>query len=747
VVRPGRTALALDAKFRPPRVRPGIVPRTALVDRLIGLPFAPVVCLNAPAGYGKTTLLAQWANRDGRNLAWVSIDSGDNDTSVLLTNAAVALDRIEPVEAGVFRSLASPAASTAAAAVGRISSTLQSRTEPFRLVLDHAELLENPECIDAVAELAMRLPEESQLAVATRGRPPVPTALLRARRDVLEIGTDDLAMDEPEAGALLEAAGVELGPVDVAELVRRTEGWPVGLYLAALALKAGGRHGAPVAFTGDHRLMADYLRSEFLAHLPDAMVSFLTRTAVLDRLSGPLCDAVLGTTGSAHVLERLESANLLLVALDDRRGWYRYHYLFRELLSAELSRQELALVPELHSRAATWFEGNGMRENALDHAQAAGDADRVARLVAALAQPTYAAGRVDTVRGWFSWFSERDLLNRYPQVSVLGSQMEALLGHPAAAEHWADAAERGHFTGTLPDGSSFQGWLAYLHAMHTRDGVAQMRVDAQLALAEMAPGSFLRGAVLVLEGLSYMLDGELDAADAVFAHAVDVCRYLGARPAAMVALGERAVVAIERHDWLEAERHARQAMAILTEHHLDDYMMAALAYAVSARLEARRGHVVEARKILARSVPVRPLLTYAVPSSAQILLQVAHAYVELADPAGARAVLREVRHVLRQRPDLGVIPQQADELQAKVHAFGETTPGASSLTAAELRVLPFLATYLSLAAIAERLHVSRNTVKSQTISIYQKLGVSSRSEANQRVSELGLLGWPAPLTA
>jgi LuxR family maltose regulon positive regulatory protein len=160
----------------------------------------------------------------------------------------------------------------------------------------------------------------------------------------------------------------------------------------------------------------------------------------------------------------------------------------------------------------------------------------------------------------------------------------------------------------------------------------------------------------------------------------------------------------------------------------------------SARVEARRGNVAQARATIARSLPVRPLLTYAVPSSAQILLQVANAYVELADPAGAKAVLREVRDILRQRPDLGVIPRLADDVQGKIAAFGKTTAGASSLTAAELRLLPFLATYLSLAAIAERLHVSRNTVKSQTVSIYQKLGASSRNEANQRVAELGLLG-------
>ncbi len=734
----------VEGKFRPPEVRPGIVPRTQLVERLVALPSTPVVCVAAPAGYGKTTLLAQWAQRDGRNLAWVSIDRDDNDTAVLLTNTAMALDRIEPVDADVFRSLGSPGAATAVTALSRMSSTLASRRAPFRLVLDHAELLDNPECIDAIAELATRLPDGSQLTVATRGRPPLPTALLRSRRRVVEIGAGDLAMDEHEAGALLAGAGVTLREPDVAELVRRTEGWPAGLYLAALALKSGGRSGAAVAFTGDHRLMADYLRSEFLARIPEEMVSFLTRTSVLDRLSGSLCDAVLATSGSAQVLEALEASNLLVVPLDDHRGWYRYHHLFRELLTAELVRQDGAVVPELHERAAQWYEANGMGETAIDHAQAAGDGDRAAHLVASLAQPAYASGRVDTARRWFGWFVSRDLLVRYPHVAVLGGEIEALLGHPAAAEHLAAAADEGSFTGELPDGSSFEGWRAFLGALMCRDGVARMRADAELARRELAPGSFLSAGVRTVEGMSYLLTGELDEADAIFAHAVDVATYLGAMPAALVAEGERAAIAIEQGHWPEADRHAARSLAITEDNGLGDYMMAALAFAVAARTAVRRGDIAQARRLLARAAALRPTLTYAIPCSAQVLLQVAQGYVEVADPTGARAVLRDVQDICRQRPDLGLVPEQARQLEARLDGFRHGTPGASSLTAAELRLLPFLTTYLSLGAIAERLHVSRNTVKSQTVSIYQKLGVSSRSEANQRIAALGLFAAARP---
>jgi LuxR family maltose regulon positive regulatory protein len=217
---------------------------------------------------------------------------------------------------------------------------------------------------------------------------------------MVEIGASELAMDQGEARALLDATGAGLSDPEVTELVGRTEGWPVGLYLAALARKAGGpRPAARFAFTGDDRFIADYLDAELLAHLPDELVKFLTRTAVLERLSGPLCDAVLAARGSSRVLEALEESNLLLVPLDRRREWFRYHQLFRELLLAELERREPELVAALHGRAATWWEANGRPEVAIDHAQAAGDADRVARLVAGQVFPTYGQLPGDPARG------------------------------------------------------------------------------------------------------------------------------------------------------------------------------------------------------------------------------------------------------------------------------------------------------------------------------------------------------------
>jgi LuxR family transcriptional regulator, maltose regulon positive regulatory protein len=739
----------IEFKLHPPSGRPGIVSRTVLVERLLASHAEPIVCVVAPAGYGKTTLLAQWAERKGRRVAWVSVDRRDNDPVVLLSYLAVALDRVEPIDPGVFQALAAPGVSVPATVVPRFASAVSAMTEPVAVVLDHVELLDNRECLDVVAELAVRLPAGSQLVLASRRTPPLPVALLRAQGQVAEVGADVLAMDQPEARALLEGAGVQLAPAEVAELVGRTEGWPVGLYLAALARKAGGRQAATgVAFTGDDRFMADYLHSELLTHLPPELMTFLTRTAVLERLSGPLCDAVLAASGSGRVLESLEDSNLLLVPLDRHRHWYRYHQLFRELLGAELERREPELIPQLHARAAAWCEANGLAELAIDHAQAAGDADRVARLVASLIQPTYAAGRVDTARQWLAWFEDQGLIEHYPPVAVLGAWVQALVGRPAGAERWADAAERrvseadrAPVARTLPDGSTMESYLAMLRGLLCRNGVGRMRTDAQVALAGLGPASPWRATALLLEGVANLLDGQADQADPILAHAVELGTATGALPAASTALAERAIVAMERQQWGEATTLAEQALATLQTGRLNDYIMSPLIHTVAARTALHRGDVPRANEYLARATRLRPLLTYAIPSLAvQTLLELGRAYLTLDDTAGPRTVLRQARGILQRRPDLGVLPDQAEELHAKLDTLRGGIPGVSTLTTAELRLLPLLPTHLSFQEIGQRLYISKHTVKTQAVSIYRKLGASSRSQAVQRLQEIGLLG-------
>lgn len=727
-----------ESKLRYPTGRPGIVARPALINRLSSVD-TPVISVVAPAGYGKTTLLAQWGEVWQPRIAWVSADHRDNDPAVLLTYLATAVDRIEPLAPAVLRTLARPG--SAIAVVPLLASAIGSMRQPMALVLDDAEVITNRECIDTITELALSFPAGSRFAIASRDTLSLPAARLRAHGGIIEIGADDLAMSEREAAVLLGGAGVGVGAHDVDALVQRTEGWPTGLYLAALAMRAGSpRAEAGFSVTGDDRFVGDYLRSELLDRVSRAEVTFLTRTSILDRMCGGLCDAVVGRTGSSQTLESLESRNLLVVPLDRRREWYRYHHLFKELLHAELTRREPELVARLHSGAAQWYEANAMPEAAIDHAMAAGDAGRVARLVLNRMQPVWASGRIDTVLSWMQWLEGRSGVEHYSGVAAHAALILALLGRPGEAERWAAAAERDTAAGTLPDGNTMAATLAYMQALLCRRGVAQMQRDAQLAMAGFSPASPYRATMLHTEGLFHLLDGDLDRADSLLAHAFDVATSAGAVPFLPVVLAERSIVAIVRDEWDEADAFAKQALAFVQDGSLDRYWTSALVYALVARCALHGGDLQRAREYVALAARLRPLLSSALPVvSAQTLLELARCYISLGDSGGARTVLRQAQDIFNQRPGLGDLPKQAAELKARLNTNHAAMRGASSLTTAELRLLPLLPTHLTLGEIGERLNVTRNTVKTQAIAIYRKFGVSSRRAAISRMHELGLL--------
>lgn len=728
-----------EPKFHPPGARPGIVVRTALLQRL-ATAQAPVITVTAPPGYGKTALMAQWADRLGPRMAWLSCDDADNDPVVLLSALAIALDRIGPVDPAIFPALASSGASVAM--VPRFVSAVASMQPPVTVLLDQVEAVTNRQCLNAVAEFALRLPPGWQLALASRTAAPLPTARLRAQGGLFEITADDLAMGPQEACQLLRGAGAEADEASLAELLQRTEGWPAGLYIAALAMKSGKRQSA-VGFTitGDDIFMGDYLRSELLDQISGAEVAFLTRTSVLDRMCGPLCDAILGKTGSEALLEQLEARNLLVVPLDRRREWYRYHYLLRELLRAELQRREPGLVQDLHFRAAMWFEANAMPEAAIEHAHAAGDYDRVARLILELEQPVWASGRIETVRRWNEWLRDVTAAEHYGAVAANGALTFALLGQMGEAERWVAAAERASPVGILPDGSTTQGMLAYLRACLCRDGVAEMRHDARMAWDGLSPAHPFRATALYTEGLSYLLEDEPDRADPIFARALDVSVHVGAPPLTGLILAQRCAVAAQRKSWSEVSSLAQDAITIVQAGRFDDYWTSALVYAWAARAMLHQGNSSQGRFYLGRASRLRPLLTYMLPVvSVQALLEMTRCYIRLGDRAGAAAVLTQAHGILQQRPNLGILPAQADRLQARLATVEARAAGPSALTAAELRLLPLLSTHLPVSEIAAELFLSPHTVKSQMKSIYRKLGATTRTQAVTRSRELGLLG-------
>ena len=733
----------LASKLRRPVIRPGTVRRSSLIGRLARDDARPVVSVVAPAGYGKTTLLSQWAERNGQAFAWVSVDDGDNDPKVLLTYVAEALDAVEPIGERVFDALASPASSVPGSVVPRLGSAFASMISPVVLVLDGVHLLHNSECRAALSVLADHVPRGSRLVLAGQAGPPLRIARLRAEGKMLEIGPGDLALTCGEASSLLRNADVAVGEDEVAELHRRTEGWPAGLYLAALYLREGGPlASAAVSFGGGDRLVSQYMESEFLARISARQRVFLTRAAVLERMSGPLCQAVLDLPGSATTLTDLARSNLLLVPLDRRGEWYRYHHLFRDMLLAEMERREPGLIPVLQRRAAEWHERNGRPEEALAYSMAAGDADGAARLVAKIAVPVYRQGRVTTVSRWFGWLEDRGGIEAHPMAAVLASLLSALTGRPVDAERWADAVDRWQYGDPArPDDPSVGAWAALLRAILCRRGAGQMRADADEAVRRFAAGSFVTPAPLLLQGIARVLCGDLDGGDLSLEDAASVGEQAGAPDDLAVALCERALLAMARSDWDRAEALAGRARSALRRARLEDSYAVPLVCAVQARAALHRADLTAARQYLVTAQHLRPLLTQALPYLAvQARIELARVHLALADLAAARTLMREVDELLRRRPGLGTLTGQAQALRAQLASErGSSTPGASALTAAELRLLPLLSTHLSFPQIATELFLSRHTVKSQANSIYRKLGVSSRSQAVSRSIELGIL--------
>ncbi len=734
----------IEGKLQPPPARPGMVPRTAIVERLIGSRSARIVLIRAPAGYGKTSLLAQWAEADERPVAWVSLDKHDDDPSVVLTYLAAAIDGIEPIGPDAIRALGGPAASVRSRILPELAVAFSRLSGPVLVVLDDIHELEHPEALDSAVLLAGHLPEGSQLAMAARGESQLPISRYRARGALLELGPSDLALDVDEACQLFAGAGLELPIADVSDLTRRTEGWAAGLYLAALSIQNGGADAALGSSFGDHdRFIEDYLRSELTGSLSRRELRFLSRTSVLDRLAAALCDAVVGRSGSAAMLSSIEQANLFLVPLDNERAWYRYHPLFRAMLQAELERREPGVRVELLVRAAEWCEANELFEQALAYAFEAGDLDRAAGLFERLAQPVFRSGRMATLRRWLEQFDAPSLA-RHPSSAALAALGFAFVGEAMEADRWVGEAvlaarDQGDRTVVGVSGTSAASLVAVARAVTAPEGVDHMVHDATTTLDLEPDWSPWRAFALAVAGIGQMLIGDLVGAQRLLAEAAEVGERLAAHPARSIALAELAALAIDRGDWSAAETYATKARAIVVGAGLDDYPLTSFAYAVTARTSAHRGDLVRARTDLAHLARVVPSLTYAIPWLAiQTRVEMARVHLALGETDAARQLLAVIDAILERRPDVGDLRPKVDSLRRQV-ASSTVAPRVESLTEAELRLVPLLPTHLSFIEIAEIHVLSPNTVKTQAISIYRKLGASSRSDAVTRARELGLL--------
>jgi LuxR family maltose regulon positive regulatory protein len=648
----------------------------------------PLVLITAAAGCGKTALLREWDNRDPREFDWVAPQ-------------ALAAER----------------------------DGLAGLLEPGRvIVVDGAERLP-PALAARIGELAERAPESSTIVLATRSALPVAVGRLHARGVVLELRACDLAMNRMEAAMLFAAAGLRLDGEQVDALLERTQGWPVALALAAVALGADAPDVAIACFTGTDRLMADYVRTELLAPLPARLRRFARRTSLLEEPSAPLCDAVLQRGHAAATLGELSRAGVLLEPVDRSGTAYRWHPLVADVLREELADHEPEFARLLHRRAAAWHDRRGAAGPAAQHAVHAGDARFAAGVVWTWACEAAARADTEEMHAAAAAFPER-VRRAHPALALTTALADAVDGRRDTAEHWLEAAAT-----EPPSGEELA-----VQALVGRRGIVRMGLDAQRAAALLHPHHPLQGLVSLVAGAAHHLRGDRDAARLQLAQgarrSADGAPLFGALCEAQLAFLDA-----EQDDWEQAAARAAAAGQRLASVAADAPLRApgcvaqAAAAAHLGDVAAAHAHAACAHELLEAADGFAPWLL------AESLVWLARTELRLSRAGAARRLLATAAR-LAPRPDETPVLSawlhdawgQADDLAA-----GSTGDGPQ-LTIAELRILRFLPSHLSFREIGMRLHVSTNTVKTQALSVYRKLDVCSRSDAVTRGRVLGLIG-------
>lgn len=666
----------------------------------------------APPGYGKSSLLSEWAEHDPRPFLWLQRDALGADRSTRAASAAAVLD------------------------------TLRARKDSFVLAVDDAHLAPPRTLRELVRVVLEECAEGSMVALSSRRTLALPLGRLRASHALIEVRLEDLAMRPSEAGTLLRRAGLELDFGSVQTLVRRTEGWPAGLYLSALCLRDQPDLTAAVGhLKGDDHPLAEYFRDEVLPGFSPELTQFAVRTSVLDELSGPVCDAVMESSGSALTLTELGAASALLRPLDAARERYRWHALFRDVLSAELRRTEPRLVPVLHARASIHYQAVGDGDRAIAHAAAGHDPVRTGDLLWRSIVAYVTQGRNDIVQDWLTSFSEEELAG-YAPLALCAAHSFLVAGNAAEARHWAIAgsAALGRDRARTGSDAATPG-IAGINAMLGGAGVAEMGQAAADACRVEPEDSPWRPIWLLLLGTARHLGGERAAAASVLEAGADIAA-ASAPSVTALCLAQAAMIAIEEREWDTAVELTDRATRVIEERGLTAYPICALAFAAAAATRAHQGRADEAKRDLRRGVDLLAALGEFLPwygAEARILL--AHASLWLADLVGARALLADASRLARRTAGAVIFAHWFDEAWSYMDELAETSLGGpSSLTIAELRILRFLPSHRSFREIADQLGVSANTVKTQAHAVYRKLGAASRSEAVARAAEAGLLG-------
>jgi LuxR family maltose regulon positive regulatory protein len=661
----------LATKLHVPQPRPGFLARPRLLQQLAEGTEGELVLVCAPAGFGKTALLGDWARHSQRAVAWLSLDPGDNDPARFWRHVLAALEGVRP---GVAEQLAPllgpPAPPSFEGLVTALINQLTAVTDEMVLVLDDYHLVDAEAVHASLAFLVEHRPPGLRLVLASRADPPLPLARLRARGQLVELRERELRFTPEEAAAVLrEAVGPELPLPDaaVAALMARTEGWAAGLQLAALSLRGQSDVDAFVeAFSGSHRYVLDYLAEEVLDRQPDPLRGFLLATSVLERLSGPLCEAVTGRADSQRLLEQVERANLFLVPLDEVRGWWRYHQLFADLLRARLQQQQPERLPGLHQAAAAWSEERGLVDDAIRHALAAGDATWAARLVERHVDELILRSEGATLARWLAALPA-ELVDARPRLLLAQALLVGLSGRLEAADGLLDAAERAFaVTGDEPYEPAVgraASLLANVPAMIAlaRVYLAQLRGDtegtrafASRALAELGEGEW------VLDALSRI---GLASAEWLHGRMAEAERALGANAAQWPAAGEPTLAARRTELFGQVQRAQghlgaalatyRQALEVAAAPGRPVPAAAGIGYVGMAEIAYQRGELAAALEHVTQGITLCRRFVYS-PPLATGLATLAWIRQATGDPAGALEAMGEAGRVAPS-PDVAAL--------------------------------------------------------------------------------------------
>jgi LuxR family transcriptional regulator, maltose regulon positive regulatory protein len=739
---PGRSIGVIEPKIALPRVQPGVLRRPRLLQMVDADGGAALTVVNAPIGYGKTTLLRLWCVERSEAVIWMTLDAADDDPVRLWTHLATAVERLGQGLGGRALIGLGVRGAPVETAVDELMNGLVRYGRPVAIVLDDLHTVGSERSLGSIAHAIDRLPANARVLVSTRSEPAISVSRLRAGGALTEIRAGELAFTVDEARELIVREGIELSGDSVELLVERTEGWPAGLYLAALWLRDLDDPDEGVrAFLGSARHVSDYLTDEVLTALAPQTREFLLRTSVLGRFTPELCDAVLGRGDSAAMLAELARSNMFLVALDAHGQWYRYHHLFGELLLLELGPRD---APELRRRAAAWCRARGLVEDAIEYAAAAGDAETVAELLVENHLGFIWGGRIAQFLGWVRWLPS-ELLLEYPLLPAVGATSAALLARPeveiqrllAVAEH--ARRERPRL------------WSPYVEAVAevTRAEVIERGdVGAAVEHARVAVAAARAGAdvlsVGVLASLSQALlfAGELDEARRIAVQAVERPDAPDVPDGYVGSLGLLALIDAEQGRTESAEAWARQAIAFARKRFQADSWVASLAHLGLALACTATGRLDEAEREALRGERLRRSPQPTV-GHAHALLVLAHVRVARSRLERAAGDLQRAQRAIAEFPDPGRLPAIAATVEQDLttaRANAGTRGIVEEPSAAELAVLRCLATGLSRREIGVRLYISLNTVKTHTRELYRKLGVRSRADAVARAEALGLLG-------